>query len=159
MNYACSSRMPPNPALKQHVIDHVSSLMDANIAVVLIVNTDHPAADLIIPPNLSARLDGLLVRQNVGFDFAAWGHAFWLLPGGMPRRRLYFVNDNIVGPLDQATYRAVLDGIHRSRADMVGLTQNTKPRPHLQSFYLVFNERLIRSPVYANFMLMPAKYR
>jgi lipopolysaccharide biosynthesis protein len=70
----------------------------------------------------------------------------------MVRRRLYLVNDSIVGPLDLAAYRAILGRIRRSGADMIGLTQNTKPRPHLQSFYLAFNERLFGSPLFTSVM-------
>jgi len=142
----------PSPTLKQHVVDHVNSLIDENIAVVLVINTDHQAAEFMLPPDFSSRLTGLLVRQNIGFDFAAWAHAFCLLPRGMAKRRLYFVNDSIVGPLDKAAYRTILERIRRSTADMIGLTQNTKPRPHLQSFYLAFNERLFGSPLFTNFM-------
>jgi lipopolysaccharide biosynthesis protein len=120
--------------------------------VVLIINTDHHASEFKLKPDFSSRLTGLLVRQNVGFDFAAWGHAFCLLPRGMIRRRLYFVNDSIVGPLDQAAYRTILERIRRSGADMIGLTQNTMPKPHLQSFFLVFNERLFRSQLFTNLM-------
>lgn len=142
----------PTPTLKQHVVDHVRSLIEENIAVVLIINTDHQAAEFMLPPDFSSRLSGLLVRQNVGFDFGAWAHAFCLLPRGMTKRRLYFVNDSIVGPLDIAAYRTILERVRRSGADMIGLTQNTKPRPHLQSFYLAFNERLFASPLFTNVM-------
>lgn len=142
----------PTPTLKHHVVDHVNSLIDENIAVILIVNTDHHAAEFKLQPDFASRLTGLLVRQNVGFDFAAWGHALCLLPRDMPKRRLYFVNDSIVGPLDQTAYRTMLERIRRSGADMIGLTQNTKPKPHLQSFFLVFNERMIRSPLFASVM-------
>lgn len=142
----------PTPALKQHVVDHVNSLIDENVAVILVVNTDHHASEFSLGPDFASRLRGLLVRQNVGFDFAGWAHALGLLPHGMPRRRLYFVNDSIVGPIDRALYRTTLERIRRSKADMIGLTLNTKPKPHLQSFYLVFNERLFKSPLFANVM-------
>lgn len=35
---------------------------------------------------------------------------------------------------------------------MIGLTQNSKPKPRLQSFYLAFNERLFGSPLFASIM-------
>lgn len=142
----------PDPALKQHVVDHVQSLIEDKIAVILIFNTDHPAAEIVLPAAFSSRLSGLLVRQNVGFDFAAWAQVFCMLPRGMPKRRLYFINDSIVGPLDQAAYRTVLERIRASNADMIGLTQNRKPAPHLQSFFLAFSERLFKSPTFASIM-------
>jgi lipopolysaccharide biosynthesis protein len=142
----------PTPNLKQHVIDHVNALIDADIAVVLIVNTDHRADEFLLRQDFSSRLRGLLIRQNIGFDFGAWGHAVFLLPHGMARRRLYLVNDSLVGPLDQAAYATILERIRKSSADMIGLTHNAKPIPHLQSFYMVFGERLFRSTIFLNVM-------
>lgn len=151
----------PDPQLKQYVIEHVHALVDAKIAVVLIVNTSHCASSFEFSPSLISKLHGLLVRQNIGFDFAAWGHAFYLLPPQTMKQRLYLVNDSIVGPLDKFTYYTMLDHIRRSEADMIGLTQNTWPRPHLQSFFLVFNQRLLRADffqrVMANLLNLPSK--
>ena len=44
---------------------------------------------------------------------------------------------------------------------MVGLTENTKPKPHLQSFFLAFNDRLFNSPIFVgamkNLLNLPSK--
>jgi Rhamnan synthesis protein F len=135
----------PAATLKPHVVDHVTALMDAGIAVILIVNADVELSALQFPEGLAARLDGCIVRQNIGFDFAAWAHAYCLLAPNVVRHRLYLINDSIVGPLSLEANRALLGRIRDASADFVGLTSNPDPHPHLQSFYLVFNERLLRS--------------
>jgi hypothetical protein len=149
------------PRLKAHVIDHIEALMDAGVAVVLVANSDIEADALQIPPEFAARLHGCLVRENVGFDFAAWAHAYSLLPAGSVRRRLYLINDSVIGPLDRTAYAVLLERIRGSQADAVGLTSNPDPHPHLQSYYLVFNERLLRAPVcdafLRNIVNMPLK--
>jgi hypothetical protein len=139
------------PSLKPHVIDHVNALIDAGVHVLLIANSDVDAASLHLPPEFVARLHGCLIRENVGFDFAAWAHAYRLLEPDAVRRRLYVVNDSIIGPLDLAAYKVILEKIRGSQADVVGLTSNPDPHDHLQSFYIVFNERLLRSPVHDAF--------
>jgi hypothetical protein len=136
----------PLTTLKPHVIDHITALVDAGIAVVLIANADVDLPSLQIPAALTARLHGCLIRQNVGYDFAAWAHAYSLLKPNTVRRRLYLINDSIIGPLNRAAYDALLERIRNSPADLVGLTSNPDPHPHLQSYYLVFNERLLHSP-------------
>lgn len=137
----------PAAELKPHVIDHVTALLDRGIATVLIANADVELASLRIPDALAGRLHGCLVRQNVGFDFAAWSHAYCLLPPAAVSRRLLLVNDSIVGPTELAPYDRLLERIRSSGADLIGLTSNPDPHPHLQSFYLVFGERLLRAPI------------
>jgi SAM-dependent methyltransferase len=74
------------------------------------------------------------VRENLGFDFAAWAHGLTLCaaPG---LTRLYLVNDSIVGPLDCGAFAALVERVRKSSADVVGLTENTRPLPHLQRFF------------------------
>lgn len=151
----------PDARLKQHVVEHVQALSGANIAVVLIINTGHNANLFEFPPGLLSKLHGLLVRENAGFDFAAWSHAYCLLPDEAVSRRLYLVNDSIVGPLDDIAYSALLGRIRNSPADVVGLTQNPLPSPHLQSFYLAFSQPLLRTEQFkklmANVLNLPTK--
>jgi hypothetical protein len=142
----------PNATLKPHVVDHINALLEAGIHVVLIANTDVGLSELEVCQDLATRLYGCLIRENVGYDFAAWAHAHSLIDPGLIRQRLYLINDSIVGPLDIRVYRALLQRIRDSRADAVGLTCNPDPHPHLQSYYLVFNERLLRSATYGSLM-------
>lgn len=139
------------PQLKPHVIDHIDALLAQGIKVVLIVNTDLPPERFQFPDHFAASLQGLLVRQNLGFDFAAWAHALSLLQPHDACDRLYFVNDSIVGPLNMDAFKAVVAQVRGSRADIVGLTESRLPCYHLQSFFLAFNKRLVSSPVFANF--------
>lgn len=138
--------------IKPHVIDHIEALLANGINVVLIANTDLDPPALRIPDSLAARLHGCIVRENVGFDFAAWAHAYTLLGSGAVRRRLYLINDSIIGPLDLNAYRALLRRVREANADFVGMTRNRDPHDHLQSFFLVINEALLRAPVFDEFM-------
>lgn len=142
----------PNPKLKPHVIDHVTALLDEGIAVTLVINTELPADSIAIPAQLKQRLNGCVIRENLGFDFGAWAHGFLLLKPETFGKRLYLVNDSIVGPLDRNAYRRIIAGVRSSTADLVGLTENHRPCPHLQSYFLAFNERLLRSNELATFM-------
>ena len=142
----------PAPELKPHVIDHVRALLAANVAVILIVNTDLDPAAIQIPSELALELRGCMIRENVGYDFAAWAHMFSLIADSLPRARLYLVNDSIVGPLDISAYHGLLKSVRESSADLVGLTCNPDPHDHLQSFFLVFRDRLLHSDVFHSFM-------
>jgi hypothetical protein len=141
-----------SPALKPHVIEHIEALLDSNVAVVLVANTDLDASILEIPPALARRLSGCIVRDNVGYDFAAWSHAYSLIDPLLVRRRLFLINDSIIGPIDSVAYADLMQRVRTSEADLIGLTCNPDPHEHLQSFYLVFNERVLRSRIFDSFM-------
>lgn len=148
------------PELKPHVVDHVNALIDAGVAVILIANTELDAASIRVPESLAARLSGLVVRENIGYDFAAWAHVYGLANRAQ-LRRLYLINDSVIGPLDIQAYRSMLRRVRNSSADFMGLTYNPHPFDHLQSYYLVFNHALLQSPVLNDLMAsivnMPTK--
>jgi hypothetical protein len=134
------------PEPKPHVRAHVESLARAGFAVVLVANTDLDRRSLRIGPALLDRLAGCIVRENAGFDFAAWAHAY-SLGQGFPRcTRLLLANDSVIGPLDERWFVALIERLRDSDADMVGLTENRTPHRHLQSYFLAFGPRALASP-------------
>ena len=136
----------PTPEPKPHVRSHVEALTHAGFAVVLVVNTDLDRRSLRLDPLLLDRLAGCIVRENVGFDFAAWAHAYHLGRGFPQCSRLLLVNDSVIGPLDERAYLKLIGRLRASEADMVGLTENRTPHRHLQSYFLAFGPRALASP-------------
>jgi hypothetical protein len=144
------------PQLKAHVQHHITQLLDAGIAVVLVINTDLLATEIHIPAALLTRLSGVLVRENLGFDFAAWAHAWGLLPQREGITRLYLANDSIVGPLSDTDFLRMLARMRTANADLIGLTQALGPTPHLQSYFLAraqpahqrAGDRRLRNPLH-----------
>lgn len=133
------------PALKPHVRAHAESLVDAGFAVVLIANTDLDRRNVTIEPALLDRLAGCIVRENVGFDFAAWAHAYALGEGFARCSRLLLANDSVIGPLNGTAFATLIERLRACRADIVGLTENRTPHRHLQSYFLAFGPRALSS--------------
>jgi lipopolysaccharide biosynthesis protein len=141
----------PKRELKTHVRHHLDHLLAAGLQVVLIVNTDLPLKQVEVPDELSARMAGVFVRANRGFDFGAWSHVLSLCDR-TGWERLYLVNDSIVGPTAAGTFEAMMRKVDGSEADVVGLTENPLPIPHLQSYFLVFGRRALHSPAFARML-------
>lgn len=139
------------PQIKAHVLAHIDSLLGAGIQVVLVVNADLPLDQVMIDPATLNKLAAAYVRENLGFDFAGWAHGLSLCGGSAQLGRLFLVNDSIVGPLDQAAFNAVIKRVRDSRSDVIGLTRNPRPVPHLQSFFLCFSGAALQSPVVVRF--------
>lgn len=140
----------PRAVLKTHVVHHIEHLLRVGLHVVLIVNTELPLDRIEVDPELEARLAGVFVRANLGFDFAAWCHVLALCDRSA-WTRLYLVNDSVVGPVDAAAFDSMMQRIRASKADITGLTDNQFPVPHLQSFFLVFNEKVLHSDAFERF--------
>lgn len=137
----------PQPRLKRHVVGHIEHLLRVGVNVVLILNTDLAADAFVLDAGLQARLAGVFVRENTGFDFAAWAHVYALCEGRDRWTRLFLVNDSIVGPLSATDFDRLIERIRCATADVVGLTENRAPVRHLQSFFLVFNATALRHRV------------
>jgi hypothetical protein len=149
------------PHLKPHAAAHIEHLLAAGIQVVLVVNTDLPPTGFEIDAGLLSRLGGVLVRENLGFDFGAWAHALSMCEGRERWSRLYLVNDSIVGPLMQPAFDRMIERIRQSPAEVIGLTESLAPHRHLQSYFLVFNAAALRSTafqgLFARMMNWPTK--
>lgn len=141
----------PVPTLKPHVVDHIQSLTAAGIQVVLVINTMLPIHQIQIPDGLRLTLSGCFVRSNTGYDFAAWAQACTLIDRSLIKQRLYFVNDSIVGPLDEQTFQLMLNRFRQLSGDLNGLTESLDQQRHLQSFFLAFSSRLFCSDVFERF--------
>ena len=152
----------PDPELKKHVRAHIDHLLRSGLKVLLVLNTDLAPEQVRVDAELLGRLSGLCVRDNVGFDFAAWAHLYSLCSDQVPRwTRLLLVNDSIVGPLNAADFDRVLERVRASTADVVGLTESQSPLRHVQSFFLVFNANALRHPavqrVFRHMLSLPSK--
>ena len=120
-------------AIKPHVAGQVRALHDRSIAVVLIAAADRPVD---IAAELLATCAGVIVRENAGYDFAAWAHAIALYPQVYAAPILYLTNDSIIGPAADDRLGHVIGRIRASDADVVGLTESHEYRWHLQSYFM-----------------------
>jgi lipopolysaccharide biosynthesis protein/glycosyltransferase involved in cell wall biosynthesis len=139
----------PLGRIKSHVKHHVRSLIKLDIAVILIVASDVEFVDHdsdIIPD-----LSGLYIRDNVGFDFAAWAHLFVEIPQLYQSETIYLTNDSIVGPLNDELMEHVVKSIEESSADFVGLSDNYEMKWHVQSFFVAFKSSAISSDIFRSF--------
>lgn len=132
--------------LKDHVVNHVERLIDEGVSVVLIVNFDGELSSFSVEEELLNKLSAVYIRENLGFDFAAWSHCFGLAPPSASVRRAFFINDSIVGPLNSDHYSKVLNWVRKSDKPVLGLTSNPIPEPHFQSYYWVLSSAVLQSP-------------
>lgn len=123
----------PGGRIKPHVPLYIAALRRENLAVTVIVATD--LVDDVDTSALEPLVDGLLVRANEGFDFAAWAHAVRVVDLASTRL-LILANDSVIGPLDSAAFSQIMARVRMAPEEIIGLTDNHEIQPHLQSYFL-----------------------
>jgi glycosyltransferase involved in cell wall biosynthesis len=127
-------------ALKPHVFRYLAALHGQDIATILIAVADRP---LDLAPDVLDRCAGVVVRENLGYDFGAWAHAIALYPEVYGAPVLYLVNDSVIGPATDEKFERVVARVRASGADVVGLTESHEYRWHLQSYFLALKARAL----------------
>lgn len=97
--------------------------------------------DLSVTVDLTG-LDGaavILKRENGGYDFAVWAAVLAQMPELWSAKRLFFVNDSVLGPL--AGLDRILQRIRASDADFLALTESFEIRHHIQSYFFVLQNK------------------
>ncbi|WP_010207317.1 glycosyl transferase group 1, partial [Pseudomonas syringae group genomosp. 3] len=81
----------------------------------------------------------------VGVDnFAAWAHVLKSFPWLMNCVEILLTNDSVIGPVGKAG-TVLMDEVRSHAGDLIGLVENEEHADHLQSFFLLFGEKAIRS--------------
>lgn len=143
----------PHARLKFHVLHHMKAFKASGFDVVLIVNTNHGVDQFNFPSDIDGLCKKVFVRQNIGFDFAAWAHAFLAIHLDLGQiDRIVLANDSLIGPLDLDCFDRIIERFRSSHADVFGLTENPGPRWHLQSFFLGFQRQALEGSVMHDMM-------
>lgn len=139
------------PQIKKHVNYHIKCLEANGIKTILVLNTDrkHEANNISIPNNIRE----FHVRDNVGFDFGAWSQILSINPGWRSAKKIYLINDSIVGPFSENGLKSIISEIRNSQEDLIGLTDNLKPQYHLQSYFLSINNTLLSNDSFYNYLI------
>lgn len=118
--------------------------------MVLIVAADQPFT--AATADLKQLVNGLFVRQNNGYDFAAWAHILRLHPEFTTASILYLLNDSVFGPTNDTALKELLNRVRDSRADVVGLTESFERGWHLQSYFLALKTPALASDAFWTFV-------
>ncbi len=134
--------------VKPHVQYYANQLSTGGVSVFLIIASDFGGVE--VPESLYEVCSNVVVRQNVGYDFAAWAHVLKEFSWLSGCKEIILTNDSIIGPV--GTTGALLMNAVRSRAaDVTGLIGNHEHADHLQSFFLVLGQNAICSAGFKEF--------
>jgi lipopolysaccharide biosynthesis protein len=135
------------PYFADYFVYLLRALADAGFTTVVVSNArklDPLSIQSILP--LCGRV---LQRKNAGYDFGAWRDGISQTPEIAEADQLLILNDSIFGPLQDLT--TILKRCVFDRTDVWGMTDSYDGRYHLQSFFILFGAKALRSDAFAAF--------
>jgi glycosyltransferase involved in cell wall biosynthesis len=89
----------------------------------------------------------VLVRHNEGYDFGSWQAGLSFCRRWIDRAPLLILtNDSCYGPIHSLA--GLFERLAASQADVVGLTESTAIRSHLQSYFMAYRPRVFRTTLF-----------
>lgn len=138
-------------SIKRYVEYYTARLKENDFRVVLLVACDRLPGDKELSGYVSCA-DFVILRENKGFDFGSWAHAFSLLPDIFHANSCLLTNDSILGPFD--SFSPVISKIRslESSVDLLALTDNNQVMYHLQSYFLHLSKNMLSSASFKLFI-------
>ncbi len=131
-----------------YVRKYLESLHSAGYAIVFVSNSG--AVEPEDRDWLVRHCAKVIVRKNIGYDFSAWRDG--LEYGGLDLvniESLLILNDSVYGPFEHI--EPLLEKIDYTQADVWGCTDSWQMRHHLQSYFLAFGPKALKSDGFQKF--------
>lgn len=127
---------------------YLEGLRDAGCDILFVTNSGRLQPEALT--YLKGICSGVLIRRNVGYDFAAMREG--LERFGLPRANTQLVviaNDSVFGPLQPLG--PILERIDFTVADLWGATESWQHYYHLQSYFIAAGPAAMRHPAWSEF--------
>lgn len=149
MQHCLFAHFDKDGKIADHVLRYVGEIRRLGFSVVFISSARLGEAEL---ERLRGCCDDVILRDNAGLDFGSWSDGFAKhrhAIGG----RLLLANDSVYGPI--GSLATTLDRLTGSPADFYGMVESLEPIPHLQSWFLLFEPRVVTSDAFAAVLNQP----
>jgi glycosyltransferase involved in cell wall biosynthesis len=91
----------------------------------------------------------IISRDNKGYDFYSWKIGLEQYSHYHDHAGLLLANDSVYGPL--FPFGDIITRLENSDADIIGMTDNFRYYPHLQSYFIYFKRPVVLSKEFVNF--------
>jgi rhamnosyltransferase len=139
--------------VKPYVFAFLEQLRAFGCDVVFVSNSPLSAAER---ERLRTYASKIFERENEGFDFCMWQYALEQVSlAGVDE--LILTNSSVVGPV--LSLQAAFQQMETRSCDFWGMTDSHELGWHLQSYFLVFRERVLQSQAFSRFWHSVLPYR
>lgn len=136
--------------VNDYVLYYVQKLKDLGYAVVLCTSTTILAEE---KEKLKDQVVGILTQENYGWDFGLWKSALLHLKDTIRNiseiETILIANDSVYGPFFDLS--EIFLEMKRGHFDLWAMSESYEVDRHIQSYFIVFNQKVIRSSFFWNF--------
>jgi lipopolysaccharide biosynthesis protein len=132
-----------------YVLRYLHELKQLNFSVIFVSTARLGSAEVA---RLTADCDDVILRENAGLDFGSWSTGFAKHRVRI-NGRLLLANDSVYGPI--GSLRPAFERLTREPADFYGFVESIEVTPHPQSWFLLFEPRVVRHPAFAQALDQP----
>jgi lipopolysaccharide biosynthesis protein len=125
-----------------YVLHYLAALKALSFSIVFI-STSPLSADE--QAKLVGLCDDVILRPNAGLDFGSWALALQRYADAVDGR-LLLVNDSVYAPVRDLP--GAFARLTAEPADFYGMVESLVLAPHLQSWFLLFENHVVRSPAF-----------
>ncbi len=98
---------------------------------------------------VASLVDRVILRNNIGYDFLSWRAGYEVIANAQIYDDIVFANDSCYGPCSDMEH--FWERVQALDADLWGASVNRQYSPHVQSYFMGFGSRLIKSGFLADF--------
>lgn len=125
-----------------HYLDHIRSC-SFGVAFITASKINQSSLNRLTSINVD-----VIERENRGLDFASWAHGIAKYKQRL-KGRLLLANDSVYGPF--WPLKRALTKLTADRADWYGMVESLEICSHLQSWFLLFENHVVKSDAFTHF--------
>ena len=125
-----------------YVLHYLAALKGLSFSIVFITTSPLSADE---QAKLAGLCDDVILRENAGLDFASWALGLQRYADALDGRVL-LANDSVYAPVGDLP--RVFACLTAEPADFYGMVESLAVAPHLQSWFLLFESHVVRSPAF-----------
>ena len=135
--------------IDEYVFRYLAKIKEQSFSIVFITASPISGSDR---RRLALYCDDVIQRENAGLDFGSWAAGFEKHRSAMTGR-LLLANDSVYGPIGELG--TALQHLTAIKADFYGFVESVDMSPHLQSWFLLFENRVVRDRAFSDLMRQP----
>lgn len=141
------SHFSKNNKIDSYVVYMIKKMFEEEYDIVLVSTSKKLGLTEI--SKIKRYLKSIIVKNNRGYDFISWKTALSKVPDYKKYEQIIHMNDSIFFPL--FPLKNMFNKMKKEKVDFWGLSDSYMVRYHIQSFFWVFNKKIIHSKFYSSF--------
>lgn len=133
--------------IDDYVLHHIKKLYESGCEIVFVSSSKSFLQNEI--EKIKDFCSKVIIRKNRGIDFGSWKVGLERVKELNHYNQLILMNDSIYGPFFDLS--SIFEKMEEKNLDMWGITESWEHAYHIQSYFIVFNSKIIHSNFFKNF--------